>query len=261
MNVIFVSSRIFVSSIIWPMRSRTKKILNILIVIQVINDLKLEKVLINESIKYYYNYFLRLINQENNITYLEQKKLFNSDIREVDTNEYFMYQIQSIKENENSIEIVLENKEVSLENEWYIESLNDFYILYDPINNTVNKGMLMNKIEDESGEKLKLQIIKKHNKLYESLSKLNNLYVKSFFFSNYSFKLMRGNLVSFILYGTDRLKELIIDLKTPLIEDSEKDRIIKFILVNYQKEFANLNKFQQFAVIKVISYLFLGFIM
>lgn len=213
--------------------------------------LLLEKVLINESVKYYYNYFLRLINQENNITYLEQKKLFNSEIREVDTNEYFSYRIISLKENENSIEIVLENKDVYLESEWYIESLNDFYILYDPISNTVSKGMLMNKIEDESGEKLKLQIIKKDNKLYESLSKLNDLYVKSFYFSNYSFKLMRGNLASFLLYGTDRLKDLIIDLKPPLIEDCEKDRIIKFILVNYQKEFVNLNKYQQFAVVKV----------
>lgn len=192
-----------------------------------------------------------MINQENNINYIEQKKLFNSEIREIDTNEYILYKIESVKETQNSIEILIENKEEYSENDWFIEYLNDFYILYDPINNLINKGMLINKIDDGNSEKLKLEIIKKQNTLYDIFSKLHNIYVKSFYFSNYSFKLMRGNLASFILYGSNRLIDLIINLKEPIIEDKEKDRIITFILLNYQKEFSNLNKYQQIAIVKV----------
>jgi hypothetical protein len=177
--------------------------------------------------------------------------MINSHIKEVDYSEYSLYTIESFTETENAIELIITNKEEVSETDWFLESLNDYFILYDPENSLLMKGVLMNKIEVEGIEKLKVEIIKKQQIIAQVLSTIQHIYVKSFYLSNYSYKLMRGNLSSFLLYGSDRLKELIVELKQPILEEVNQDSIVKFILQNYSKEFTSLNKFQQIAVVKV----------
>ena len=58
----------------------------------------LGKITINKGLKEYYEYFLRIINQENNINYLEQKKLFNSQFKEIDFTEYTPYVVENFEE-------------------------------------------------------------------------------------------------------------------------------------------------------------------
>lgn len=235
------------------MRTRLKRILIIRQTQKVKYLIILEEIQINKSLREYYEYFLKIINQENNINYLEQQLLFSNQTREVDiSNDYISYLIESFIENDNSYEIIISNKEECSISDWFIESLNDFFILYEPHNKFIFKGMLVNKIEDDNCEKLKIEIIKKQINIASAMKNIKHIYVKSFYLSNYSFKLMRGNLISFILYGSDRLKQLIIESKEPLIDHSLQDPIIKFISKNYQKEFTMLNKYQQISIVKVI---------
>ena len=111
--------------------------------------------------------------------------------------------------------------------------------------------MLLNKIQDDGFDKLRIEIVKKEQNISEQISNLKQIFVKSFYLSNYSFKLMRGNLSSFLLYGSERLKDLIINLKEPLIDQSQQDIVVKFICEKFKKEFQSLNNFQQISIVKV----------
>ena len=112
------------------MRTRLKRILIIRQTQKVKYLIILEEIQINKSLREYYEYFLKIINQENNINYLEQQLLFSNQTREVDiSNDYISYLIESFIENDNSYEIIISNKEECSISDWFIESNHEIYCL------------------------------------------------------------------------------------------------------------------------------------
>jgi len=215
----------------------------------VYNNVDFKDYVFDETTRGYFELFYELINQE------ECHQTNDNGKRETNFNEdgedlslFKCFDLESITDKGNSYELILTQRNINtlLDEDEVISQfhvMNDAYQIYERNSNVSVRGVIINRTDEIDMVTITLNVLKFHvNKTTKnginifSDSNVKHFYLKTIVSnSKYTFRLMRGNLLTMCRNANRELKELVVHHKQAKIDYTNRNeyKIKKFIIKYY----------------------------